>query len=314
MTNSLLTCAPSNGIIRRMARRTYQSATRRKSNTAPRRASSASRSIVDGSQVTILVAVGVVGALLLFVLSGAAASANQASSNRPVIVESDQPGSSTSVAPIGVPPVAPASLPAFEEPTPEGLTTPTPRPTNERPPGPYVGIVAGHWGNDSGAVCPDGVTEQHTNLEIAKRVTELLRARGVWVDLLQEFDSRLTGFQGDVLVSIHADSCDPIDADPPATGFKVARSQASAIPTVTDKLVDCLRGEYEKSTGMQYHENSITRDMTSYHSFREIDPNTAAAIIETGFLHLDYDMIVKQPERPAEGIANGILCFLKTQL
>jgi N-acetylmuramoyl-L-alanine amidase len=297
-----------------MARRTYQAATRRKSNTAPRRASSAPRSIVNGSQITLLVAVGVVGALLLFVLSGAAASANQASSNRPVIIESDQPGSGPSVAPIGVPPIAPASLPAFEEPTPEEPTTPTPRPTNERPPGPYVGIVAGHWGNDSGAVCPDGVTEQQTNLEIAKRVTERLRARGVWVDLLQEFDSRLTGFQGDVLVSIHADSCDPIDADPPATGFKIARSQASAIPTVTDKLVDCLRAEYEKSTGMQFHENSITRDMTSYHSFREIDPNTAAAIIETGFLRLDYDMIVKQPERPAEGIANGILCFLKTQL
>jgi len=297
-----------------MARRTYQSATRRKSNTAPRRTTSTSRPTVSGSQITLLVAVGVVGALLLFVLSGAAASANQASSNRPVIVESDQQNSGASMAPIGVPPAAAAGLPTVEESTPEAPTTPTPRPTSARPPGPYVGIVAGHWGNDSGAVCPDGVTEQHTNLEIAKRVTELLRARGVWVDLLQEFDSRLTGFQGDVLVSIHADSCDPIDADPPATGFKVARSQASAIPTVTDKLVDCLRGEYEKSTGMQYHENSITRDMTSYHSFREIDPNTAAAIIETGFLHLDYDMIVKQPERPAEGIANGILCFLKTQL
>ena len=267
------------------------------------------RSIISGSQIIILVAVGVVGVLLLFVLSGAAASANQASHNRPVIVESDQQASRPSAAPIGVPPVAPAMMPTIEEPT-----TPTPRPTNARPAGPYVGIVAGHWGNDSGAVCPDGTTEQQTNLEIAKRVTERLRARGVWVDLLQEFDSRLTGFQGDVLVSIHADSCDPIDADPPATGFKVARSQASAIPNVTDKLVDCLRGEYEKSTGMRFHENSITRDMTSYHSFREIDPNTPAAIIETGFLRLDYAMIVKQPERPAEGIANGILCFLKTQL
>jgi N-acetylmuramoyl-L-alanine amidase len=258
----------------------------------------------------MLVALGVVGALLLFVLSGAAASANQASNNRPVIIESDQQAAHPPAAPVGAPPVTLVSQPAIEE----IPATPTPRPTNARPAGPYIGIVAGHWGNDSGAVCADGITEQHTNLEIAKRVTERLRARGVWVDLLQEFDSRLTGFQGDVLVSIHADSCDPIDADPPATGFKVARSQASAIPTVTDKLVDCLRGEYEKSTGMQYHENSITRDMTSYHSFREIDSNTPAAIIETGFLRLDYDMIVKQPERPAEGIANGILCFLKTQL
>jgi N-acetylmuramoyl-L-alanine amidase len=276
---------------------------------AARREAPVRRPIISGAQIIILVAVGVVGALLLFVLSGAAASANQASNNRSVVIESDQQASHPSAAPDGAPPVAPAIMPTAEEPT-----TPTPRPTNARPAGPYVGIVAGHWGNDSGAVCPDGTTEQQTNLEIAKRVTERLRARGVWVDLLQEFDSRLTGFQGDVLVSIHADSCDPIDADPPATGFKVARSQASAIPTVTDKLVDCLRGEYEKSTGMRFHENSITRDMTSYHSFREIDPNTPAAIIETGFLRLDYDMIVKQPERPAEGIANGILCFLKTQL
>ena len=278
---------------------------------AVRREALARRPTVSSSQIIILVALGVVGALLLFVLSGAAASANQASNNRPIIIESDQLAARPSNDPAAAPPIAPlVTLSAIEE----EPATPTPRPTNARPAGPYVGIVAGHWGNDSGAVCPDGTTEQQTNLEIAKRVTERLRARGVWVDLLQEFDSRLIGFQGDVLVSLHADSCDPIDADPPATGFKVARSQASAIPTVTDKLVDCLRGEYEKSTGMQYHENSITRDMTSYHSFREIDPNTPAAIIETGFLRLDYDMIVKQPERPAEGIANGILCFLKTQL
>jgi N-acetylmuramoyl-L-alanine amidase len=293
-----------------MARRTYQSSTRRKSSMAVRREAPARRPIVNSSQIIILVALGVVGALLLFVLSGAAASANQASNNRPIIIESDQQAARPSNAPVGVPPSTLVNLPTIEE----TLATPTPRPTNARPAGPYVGIVAGHWGNDSGAVCPDGTTEQQTNLAIAKRVTERLRARGVWVDLLQEFDGRLTGFQGDVLVSIHADSCDPIDADPPATGFKVARSQASTIPTVTDKLVDCLRGESEKSTGMRYHENSITRDMTSYHSFREIDPNTPAAIVETGFLYLDYDMIVKQPERPAEGIANGILCFLKTQL
>ena len=277
---------------------------------AVRREAPARRPIVSSSQIIVLVALGVVGALLLFVLSGAAASANQASNNRPIVIESDQQTARPANAPVGVPPITLVSVPTIEE----APATPTPRPTNARPAGPYVGIVAGHWGNDSGAVCPDGVTEQQTNLEIAKPVTERLRARGVWVDLLQEFDSRLTGFQGDVLVSIHADSCDPIDADPPATGFKVARSQASAIPTVTDKLVDCLRSEYEKSTSMLIHDNSITRDMTSYHSFREIDPNTAAAIIETGFLHLDYDMIVKQPERPAEGIANGILCFLKTQL
>jgi N-acetylmuramoyl-L-alanine amidase len=254
-------------------------------------------------QIIIVAALGLVGALLLFVITGAAASRQ---APRKVVIESSSqsltPDAATDVAPdVGL--VAPPPA-----------VSPTPRSTAQRPTGPYVGIVAGHWGNDSGAVCPNGVTEQQTNLEIAKRVAERLRARGVWVDLLQEFDSRLNGFNGDVLVSIHADSCDPIDADPPATGFKVARSQASQIPTVADKLVDCLRTEYQRATNMAFHENSITNDMTFYHSFRELDPNTPAAIIETGFLHLDYDMIVNHPDLPAQGITNGILCFLKTQL
>jgi N-acetylmuramoyl-L-alanine amidase len=276
-----------------MARRTIQSSTRRIRKTAQRPAAS-------GSQIVMLAAIGFVGALLLFVITGAAANRTI---DRQVVVESSRAGFTPE-----------AALVAAPDPIGTVAATPAPRPTIQRPTGPYVGIVAGHWGNDSGAVCPDGVTEQQVNLEIAKRVAELLRTRGVWVDLLQEFDSRLNGFSGDVLVSIHADSCDPIDADPPATGFKVARSQASQIPTVADKLVDCLHAEYQKATGLDFHENSITNDMTFYHSFRELDPNTPAAIIETGFLRLDYDMIVKQPERPAEGITNGILCFLKTQL
>jgi N-acetylmuramoyl-L-alanine amidase len=211
-----------------------------------------------------------------------------------------------------------AAVPAVELPTVTPTLEPTPTPipptpTDEHPGMPLVGIVAGHWGNDSGAECPDGVTEQQVNLDIARRVTEKLRAKGVWTDLLQEFDSRLTNYRADVLLSIHADSCEPVDADPPASGFKVARSAASAIPTTEDRLVTCLIQEYARATKMTFHENSITSDMTSYHSFSEVHADTPAAIIETGFLHLDYDMIVKQPDLPAQGIANGILCFLDNQ-
>ena len=176
-----------------------------------------------------------------------------------------------------------------------------------------IGIVAGHWGNDSGSVCPDGVTEQHVNLNIARQVAEKLKAYGYQVDLLQEFDSRLKGYRADVLLSIHADSCDPIDADPPATGFKVARSSASAIPTTEDRLVGCIKEEYAAVTKLPFHANSITRDMTSYHSFAEVNLSTPAAIIETGFLFLDYNLLVNQSNLPAQGIANGIQCFLKSQ-
>lgn len=208
---------------------------------------------------------------------------------------------------------APSPLPVAAAPTVETATSsPTiePMPTDEHAGLPLVGIVAGHWGNDSGAECPDGITEEQINLDIARRVTEKLRAKGIWTDLLQEFDSRLTHYRADVLLSIHADSCEPIEADPPATGFKVARSAASAIPTTEDRLVTCMIQEYAKATRMVFHENSITPDMASYHSFSEIHADTPAAIIETGFLHLDYDTLVKQPDLPAQGIANGILCFL----
>ncbi len=297
-----------------MARRIVQSPTQRNRKTVQRRQLPA----LTGWQVIILAALGLVGVLLLFVITGAAASRP---TDRKVIIESSQSDltpDAALAAPIDRNVAIEASqtnlTPDAAQAAPSANASATAQPTAERPPGPYVGIVAGHWGNDSGAVCPNGVTEQQTNLEIAKRVAEKLRARGVWVDLLQEFDSRLNGFHGDALVSIHADSCDPIDADPPATGFKIARSQASQNPAAADKLVECLRTEYQRATGMAFHENSITNDMTFYHSFRELDPDTPAAIIETGFLHLDYDMIVNQPDLPAQGITNGILCFLKTQL
>lgn len=250
-------------------------------------------------QIGVVVIVAIVGTLGLALLaSPSAQGSNAALPSTPPTADAIGPAPTQAIA-TAEPPIP---IAAFATSTPDA-----------RPPGPYVGIVAGHWGNDSGAECPDGVTEQQVNLEIAKRVTEKLRAKGVWVDLLQEFDDRLKGYRADVLLSIHADSCQPIDADPPATGFKVARSAASAIPNTEDKLVSCIKTEYQRATDMHFHENSITRDMTSYHSFNEIDPDTPAAIIETGFLYLDYNMLVKQPDRPAQGIANGILCFLNSQ-
>jgi N-acetylmuramoyl-L-alanine amidase len=54
-----------------------------------------------------------------------------------------------------------------------------------------IGIVAGHWKNDSGSVCADGLTEQEVNLKIATLVQQKLEAEGYTVDLLSEFDELL---------------------------------------------------------------------------------------------------------------------------
>jgi N-acetylmuramoyl-L-alanine amidase len=188
------------------------------------------------------------------------------------------------------------------------VATSTSRPLVDLPPGAArVGVVAGHAGYDIGAVCPDGLSEADVNLAIAQEVADLLTRRGYGVDVLEEYDERLTGYRADALVSVHADSCDV----PGATGFKVARVTDSAIPEAEDRLVACLYQEYESVTGLPPHPSSITDDMTSYHAFREIDRHTPGAIIETGFLLDDRDLLTGRPKLVARGIATGVVCFLE---
>jgi len=53
--------------------------------------------------------------------------------------------------------------------------------------------------------------------------------------------------------------------------------------------------------------------MTSYHAFAEIDPETTAAIIEVGFLNLDRQILTQKADLVAQGIADGILCYLNNE-
>jgi len=177
-----------------------------------------------------------------------------------------------------------------------------------------IGIVSGHWGNgdDPGAICADGVTnEQAVNLAIASLVRQKLEARGFEVDLLQEFDPRLEGYEGALLLSIHADTCDAIDEQ--ATGFKVAASTYSADANLATRLTACLYDRYTAYTNLTYHPGSITVNMTDYHAFSVIDPATTAAIIEAGFLNLDRSLLVDHPDTVADGLVAGILCFVNNE-
>lgn len=179
-----------------------------------------------------------------------------------------------------------------------------------------IGIVAGHSGNDSGAVCVDGngnvtLTEADVNLEIAAIVQQQLIEAGYQVDLLKEFDTRLNGYRALAIVSIHNDSCEYINDE--ATGFKVAAALNTNDLNRANRLTACLIDRYQKTTALTFHAGSITADMREYHAFREIDPSTVAAIIETGFLNLDREMLTKQTDRVAAGVVDGILCFANNE-
>ncbi len=179
-----------------------------------------------------------------------------------------------------------------------------------------IGIVAGHNGNDSGAVCTDDtgkvtLTEAQVNLKIATLVQQKLNEKGFQVDLLNEFDTRLNGYRAVAIVSIHNDSCQYINDE--ATGFKVAAALNTRDTNRANRLLACLVDRYGKATGLRFHVGSITPDMTSYHAFSEIDPNTTAAIIETGFLNLDREILTQHTDQVADGVVNGIMCFVNNE-
>lgn len=186
-----------------------------------------------------------------------------------------------------------------------GWATPT------SPPNLHIGIVAGHWGRDDGYTCPDGLTEGDVNLTIATIVRQKLMEQGYTVDLLKEFDPKLQQYSGLALISIHNDTCDYIDNN--ATGFKIAPTLfARSQPEQASRLVSCISDRYPKSTGLRLY-NNVTDHMTTFHSFEEISSVTPSVVIEAGFLNLDREILSKTPEKPAQGIADGILCYLRNE-
>ena len=155
------------------------------------------------------------------------------------------------------------------------------------------------------------LTEQELNLKIATLVEQKLTQSGFKVDLLQEKDARLDGYNAVALVSIHNDSCAFIDEN--ATGFKIAAAMDTRDVNRASRLTGCLRDRYENITSLPFHPGSITSDMREYHAFTEINDTTIAAIIETGFMNLDKDILTQHPEVIAEGIVQGIECFVNNE-
>lgn len=201
-----------------------------------------------------------------------------------------------------------AEVLAFQATETAAFPTPTARPR------PLIGLVVGHWDDntkDPGAVCIDGLTEIEVNQAIATQVKQILVDQGFDVDLLREFDPQLQGYQALALVSIHADSCDYINDE--ATGFKVAAALSNQYPERASRLTACIKDRYSKATGLPYHSSTVTNDMSSYHAFDEIDINTNAVIIEVGFLNLDRQILTKGQDRVADGISDGVLCYIRNE-
>lgn len=197
--------------------------------------------------------------------------------------------------------------------SPEGLQLPAlgvnivpPQLADPAAQGKVIGILAGHMGYDTGAVCPDGLQETEVTQSVARGVVARLESAGARVELLAEKDPRLDGYRADALLSIHADSC--IDL----SGFKAARALASEQPLTEDKYLRCVYQEYGRASGLSQHLSTVTHNMTQYYAFNRIDSRTPAVILELGFLGGDRQVLTGNQDRLAWGITNAILCFLRS--
>ncbi len=170
-----------------------------------------------------------------------------------------------------------------------------------------VAIIAGHRGYDTGAVCDDGLMEVQITEPVANRVAKLLQKQGAQVQILDEYDKRLAGLEVDALVSIHADSCIAL------SGYKVAGAAETVLVEEDNRLEFCIEEKYGEATGLPLHPTTVTKDMTGYHAFQRVADTTPGAIIEIGFLGGDRDILVNGQAKLAQGIADGIVCYLETR-
>ena len=177
-----------------------------------------------------------------------------------------------------------------------------------------IGIVAGHWGFDTGHVCGNelnNVQEVDVNLRVATMVRNILVKAGYTVDLLHEFDPSLSDYTGLALLAIHNDTCDFINES--ASGFKVSSTAHVSYPAEAKKFNDCLVDRYQRNTDLPFRGSTISSDSDMFYAYNMINNYMTASVIETGYLNLDYRFLTEKTEKVAQGLAEGILCYINNE-
>ncbi len=174
-----------------------------------------------------------------------------------------------------------------------------------------VGLQIGHFKHNEGNACPDGIKEVDVDYVIANKVSLLLAASGISIEVLDEYDIKLINYKADALISIHTGSC--TDPSAAVSGFKIGTGANIADPTRTNMLAACLGEQYQQNTDLTFNYFVIPDDFPVSHTFLDVNPQTPIVLIETGSLAVDRNILIDQSDRAANGITAGVLCFLKSE-
>lgn len=195
----------------------------------------------------------------------------------------------------------------------------------ERPEGPTkVALQVGHWKSNEApeeqkrlrgntGASGGGKSEWEVNLRIAEGTAELLKEKGIEVEILPT--TIPPEYFADVFVSIHADG----SLDTSKSGYKAAAPRRDMTGNADD-LLKLVEEEYEKATGLLKDPN-VTRNMRGYYAFgwwrydHAVHPMTTSIILETGFISSpqDRELIVDKPEIAAKGLTEGVLKYLASE-
>lgn len=251
----------------------------------------------------------------------AAAAANAIPRVEPIVQPTAEPTAAPEAPPAEVPADAPPAEPTPEapvDPGPTGIPLPTPRPADE----PWrVGLQIGHLRSNE---LPDelarlrtstgarygGVTEAQLNESIVMRIVPILEANGIVVDVLPA--TVPPGYAADAFLSIHADG----NASTRPRGWKLATPWRAS--PAGKALYAAVHSTYGAATGLPEDVNGVTSNMRGYYAFNyrryehAIAPTTPAIIVEMGYMTnaADRAVMFDQPDRVAQGIADGILRYL----
>ncbi|MBN1168430.1 N-acetylmuramoyl-L-alanine amidase [Candidatus Woesebacteria bacterium] len=187
-----------------------------------------------------------------------------------------------------------------------------------------VAIQVGHFKNDdlpeelkklrtSDGASAGGYDEWEVNLTIAREIENLLKADGIFVELLPATVPEK--YWSDVFIAIHADGSE----DTEKSGYKITGPWRDLTGNA-ESLISSIDKYYKTDTGLSLDPN-ITRNMRGYYAFswwrydHAIHPMTTAVIIETGFLTNSSDraFLTNHPEISAKAIYKGVVEYLQNE-
>ncbi len=175
-----------------------------------------------------------------------------------------------------------------------------------------IGIISGHRGKDSGAVCEDDygnpeLLEVDINFAVSQRIIAHLRAENYAIDMLDENDPRLENYRAAAVVSIHANTC--ADFGEFVSGYIVHKSDARPENGSDAFLRECIAINYGARVPLP-RSYTETEDLINYHAFQRIHPLTPAVILEMGYMLADREILTEDPDLLANAVTAGILCYI----